>query len=647
MCQLEALGKCRTVPELEDCLSSLPKTLDETYERILAEICEEDMPRATRALQWLAFNREPDSELSLEVLAEASAVKAVSPFDVRDRLRDPREILSVLSALVSTCSDDETGITMVFLAHYSVKEYLESVRIRHSVFKEFAISEYPGHVNIAGACLRYLLQFDQEVAAGDITNDSFPLLLYAADFWPSHAHNVLPRIAVRHLDESFRKEGNYVENLILDLLNTQNAAFWNWVRTRWRDDWLRQSLKYPDVFVSESALPLPTIHAAALDFPLILKKLIERGEQFDDMDCESATPLQIGAQCGFEEVVRILLGSGAEVDRKSVEWPVTPLHLAISGGFDNVSNLLLDFGAKVDHDLFRGLRPTVNVETVDRLLNQAIVGNGGTTLQNALLSAADLNLCDFGRLLLSKHVDVNCGKPDTPLIRATRTESRRFVLLLLQYEADLDVMGEEGTALMIAASLGYAQLAELLLDCGANMELLHHERGTALICAANEGQGDLVELLLDRGANPRAQRSDLSNALLMALLNRHDSVVEELWSHPNAFPSALRQVHDAMWAAVAHHCRQQDQNNLAYKEALCWMLDLGVLDGLLEYPAATMPEDTDMPQASMLKAWTLWTLLYIGPEGCEPVVYLAVETDDSETLALLNDYGASIEGSIA
>jgi hypothetical protein len=319
-------------------------------------------------------------------------------------------------------------------------------------------------------------------------------------------------------------------------------------------------------------------------------------------------------------------------------WPDTPLRLAIGGGFDNIANLLLDFGAKIDDQAFEELTSVASVELVERFLRQGVFENRESTLENALLSAAELDLCDVGRLLFLNQVDVNCGKPDTPLLRATRKDSRRFILLLLQFEADLNIMGEDGTALMIAAAMGNIQLVELLLDSGANMELVHDKSGTALILATREGCIDVVEVLLDHGADPRAQSPDYSNALLMAVQYEYGVIATMLLNHPNGNPFGVGQVQDAMWAAIAKHCRQEGTIST---ETLFRILDLGLLHGLLEYPAPVPLDETDLPQPLLLQAWTLWALFYIGPDGCEPAMCLALETDNNEALTLMTDFGAN------
>ena len=70
-CQLDALGKCRSPYELRKALQSLPKTLDDTYARILLNIDREDYQNALRILQWLAYSARP---LQIEEITEVITV---------------------------------------------------------------------------------------------------------------------------------------------------------------------------------------------------------------------------------------------------------------------------------------------------------------------------------------------------------------------------------------------------------------------------------------------------------------------------------------------------------------------------------------------------------------------------------------------
>ena len=70
-CQLDELWTCLNLPMLRKALGSLPKTLDNTYARILERIDEDYRQYAMTILQWLVYSARP---LQIEELAEVVAV---------------------------------------------------------------------------------------------------------------------------------------------------------------------------------------------------------------------------------------------------------------------------------------------------------------------------------------------------------------------------------------------------------------------------------------------------------------------------------------------------------------------------------------------------------------------------------------------
>ena len=98
---------------IKKAMTSLPKSLDETYERILLNIDELYKEDAHRVLQWLAFSARPVT------MAEVAEVLAIN-FDEGallspdQRLSNPHDILVICSSLVTTSSptvqSDETAV---------------------------------------------------------------------------------------------------------------------------------------------------------------------------------------------------------------------------------------------------------------------------------------------------------------------------------------------------------------------------------------------------------------------------------------------------------------------------------------------------------------------------------------------------------
>src|SRR5882724_7924898 len=114
-CQLDILKRLHTIPEIRLALTQLPKTLDETYERILCNIPSENQKMVHRTLNLIACGYE----FTLEQLSELLAVNIENPsFDRQNKPFDIHAPVEACTCLVTYNMD--TGI--LNLAHYTVKE---------------------------------------------------------------------------------------------------------------------------------------------------------------------------------------------------------------------------------------------------------------------------------------------------------------------------------------------------------------------------------------------------------------------------------------------------------------------------------------------------------------------------------------------
>jgi len=168
-------------------LQSLPKDLDETYERILTKIPDINSEAALSAIRWISFATRP---LFVEELVEVCAIHfdADAEFDPIERF-DPRSILDLLPGLVSIDppieEEDDVlpGVHTVTFAHFSVQEYFLGDRIASSEARFYHLDvQYSNHF-IARSCLSYLFCCNTH----DLRRDNYPLRLYAWDFWAFHA----------------------------------------------------------------------------------------------------------------------------------------------------------------------------------------------------------------------------------------------------------------------------------------------------------------------------------------------------------------------------------------------------------------------------------------------------------------------------
>ena len=141
-CQIDALESCLDYRTLEGALTSLPKTLDETYHRILQAIPSEHKRYATILLQLITFSERP---VTIEEAVDAIAVRTDEQpyFCPKYRMPDPQEISRYCSSLVTVVSvkknshNESENRVELQLAHFSVKEYLLSERLDGDIARDF------------------------------------------------------------------------------------------------------------------------------------------------------------------------------------------------------------------------------------------------------------------------------------------------------------------------------------------------------------------------------------------------------------------------------------------------------------------------------------------------------------------------------
>ncbi|KAF3903388.1 Ankyrin-1 [Dactylellina cionopaga] len=189
-CQLDVLGKARTITAVKKGLEQLPKGIFETYDRILQSIDESDAESARRILTWLCLSQEP---LTLQQLAEAIAIEeGTETWEQLEEnlLTDLEDLFEICSSLISTQEVHHEGASMIAagLAHFSVQEYLQSEYVRLNL-AFFWIKPEQGHDYLASSCLTYLtLEEFQPPKLFRIkpTSRNFVFFWYASSGWAVH-----------------------------------------------------------------------------------------------------------------------------------------------------------------------------------------------------------------------------------------------------------------------------------------------------------------------------------------------------------------------------------------------------------------------------------------------------------------------------
>ena len=131
MCQIDVLQRLKLErPVIESPLKNLPKTLYETYDRILQAIPEEDRVFVHHVLHWIEINNMilPKRNIACQLLLEGVALSMASTkTEEIGRFYDVYTLRELCGCLVRVSDDsDAFPFGQASFAHYTVEEYLES-----------------------------------------------------------------------------------------------------------------------------------------------------------------------------------------------------------------------------------------------------------------------------------------------------------------------------------------------------------------------------------------------------------------------------------------------------------------------------------------------------------------------------------------
>ncbi|KAK2781391.1 hypothetical protein FQN53_000582 [Emmonsiellopsis sp. PD_33] len=523
VCQLDELRKCRNVKSLDQTLNSLPKTLDDTYERILLNISENDRQDALTILKWLAFSARP---VLLEEIAEALTIDLESKYPQYDDTRryiDPLDILEICSTFVTTSTISgpelefppyfypDLGVEkrVVSLAHFSVKEYLLSRRIRQGKVSEFSIDKVCANQCITECCIIYLLRPVPPPGKDDrypFIERERPLLKYAARYWPDHARIV--------------EDKSNIMRLILDLFQSQY-----------------QYALATDIYffeVNENPIP-PLCFASEAGLACTVGVLLENGADVN-LGGGPGPPLYLTARNGNEKISQILLEHGADVDIQG-GWSGSPLQAASLHANEEIIKLLLEHGADVNIQGGGSGSPLqaaslhANEEIIKLLLEYGADMNiQGGEYGSALEAASCMGNEEIVKLLLKHGADVNAQGGFGGALQAASSEGHEgTVKLLLEHEADVNIQGGKfGSALQAASLHANEDVVKLLLEYEADVNIQGGEFGSALVAASYKGHEGTVKLLLEYGSDVNIQGGKYGTALWIALWGEHRSIVRML-----------------------------------------------------------------------------------------------------------------------
>ncbi len=301
-----------------------------------------------------------------------------------------------------------------------------------------------------------------------------------------------------------------------------------------------------------------------------IELLLAQGARKDAEDNKGRTPLFIAVEFGNSEAVQVLCERKADCTIKEDEHGMTPLHVASWKGLDTVAETLLAHRAAVD-ELDKNKKTPLHVASTREVVKVLLAYNAQPLLKdkagltpfdtaakagNRELAKAFLAGCivlrsadeegvtalhrvaqcgttpEVIKILLAQGGDVLSKNKNgmTPLHVASFAGTKPIVETLLPLDASqvkaVDKDGE--TPLHWASFAGHADIADILVTGGADVQALNFKRMIPLHWACEKGAEAVARLLVARRSDVNAKAGFGETPLHRAAGGGYTSLVEFL-----------------------------------------------------------------------------------------------------------------------
>ncbi|KAH0541580.1 hypothetical protein FGG08_003928 [Glutinoglossum americanum] len=510
---------------------TIPTTVFDAYEKILAAGSDIDRAKKLLLLHIVVAAARPLTLAEMNMaLSIKDGDKSVDEVDL-----DPKESFSVivreLCGLFVSIRDSK-----IYLIHQTAKEFLvsggatvQTAGRADSCWKwQHSLEPRESNLLVAKICIWYLLfsvfeshplpvgvkPYEIKELVNKYSNEHV-FLDYAANHW------------ARHFREAEIREDRAMLKSTLDICDARSGRFSTWFQVYWS---AARYGRYPQNFTD-------MMLGSYFGLEEVVRLLLGKGVDMDSKDIYGRTPLSYAAGGGRKAVVKLLLEKGGDVDSRDV-YGRTPLSYTAERGHEAVVKLLLEKRADVNLKdgycqtplLFAAKRG--NVMVVELLLEK-----GGDVDSKDIYGRTPLSYAAGGgheavmKLLLEKGGDMN-SKDDigrTPLLFAAEKGDVMAVELLLEKGGDMNSKDGSGrTPLLFAAKRGNVMAVELLLEKGGSVDSKDTYGRTPLSYAAGGGHGAVVKLLLEKGGDVGSKDDGGRTPLLFAARGGNVMAVELL-----------------------------------------------------------------------------------------------------------------------
>jgi hypothetical protein len=177
VCQLDILRRLNHQSKIREAIKSLPKTMDETYERIFSYIADEEKEFVRHILHWVCFHDllwKGSVPLPANLLIDAYIALNKGRLSSDEYLYDLETLKDSCGCLVSFTFEKEDQSQLANIAHYTVREFLESDR--SSFISWFSIKQKASYGLILAFALEYAIK-SEPIEIPEDWDDGSPLNL--------------------------------------------------------------------------------------------------------------------------------------------------------------------------------------------------------------------------------------------------------------------------------------------------------------------------------------------------------------------------------------------------------------------------------------------------------------------------------------
>ncbi|KAF3157612.1 hypothetical protein TWF569_000177 [Orbilia oligospora] len=405
---------------------------------------------AFQVLSWIICASRPLTKAELQYAIAVEHPDEASEVDIAN-LPDVDDLVSNCRGLVTI--DEQSNI--IRLIHYTVQEYFERTRM----------TWFPNsHSDIAKICVIYLSQ------------DTFklgPCSTYKK-FQQRLQSNALYEYAAKNWDYHIRESTNDVESP--RDLSTDSEV-----------DWFTRPVDMIELVInllSEEDIRLACVQAmfTTSEYRFFDRKSIDR-----------VTGLHVAAYCGLTLIMKVMLaGNGVDLELAD-NIGRTAVLFAAKGGYEDIVRVLIESGA--------------NPEAKNHYGEAAIllaVREGHESIVRILIG-------------IGVNLEVKNDYGETPLFVAAQKGYEGIFRRLMESKANIETRDRKGrTTLMAAAGEGCETIAELLIKSGVSVEDKDKNGETALWKALGYGKWGVLRMLIDRGADLKV-KNKLGETLLSHL----------------------------------------------------------------------------------------------------------------------------------